>query len=295
MTTSSAAPSLILRSRQVRGALWASLGVAVLAIAGLLVGAPASVACCVAGPSLAHPLGLDAGGRDLLQLVLRGLATSSLIVLASSVLAVVFGALYGAVVAALPRDLRTAGMRIVDVVAATPITLIVITLMVAVRAARAQLPSVLDPVLDSRFILVFCVASLQWLSLARVVYARLAFIAERPFVRAARIAGMSPVAVFLFHLVPHARGPLFVFGLLALPSGVVAEGFFSFLGFGVEAPEVSLGTLIAAGSRAMSVAPLTLFAPAVVLVTATIALQVLGARLRDELRPDESSGERQTR
>ena len=282
-------------SRTVRVSVTITVALAALAIVGLWIGAPVPVDCCAAGPTLAHPLGLDVLGRDVLALTLRGLATTTLIVLAATVLALLFGTLYGVVAAALPPHLGAAGMRVVDVVAATPITLIVVTLMVAVRAARAELPSAFGPVLDSRFLLVFCVASLQWLSLARVVHARLASLAARPFIRAARIAGMGPLSLLVHHVIPHARGPLFVFGLLALPSGVTAEGFFSFLGFGVEEPHVSLGMLIGVGARSMSVAPLTLFAPAVTLVAATIALQVLGASLRDDLQPEGSPDDRRTR
>lgn len=281
------APSLR-TSRSVRLGAVVTAVLAALALAGLLIGVPPSVACCAEGPSVWHPLGLDLSGRDLALLSLRGLATTTLIVLASSALALGFGTVYGAFTAGLPTRLGALGMRVVDVVSATPITLIVVTLMVAVRGARDTLPTALAPVLDSRFLLVFCVASLQWFAVARVVHARLTSLAERPFVRSARIIGMGRVQLWLVHVIPHARRPLFVFALLSLPGGVLAEGFFSFIGFGVEAPQVSLGQLVGSGARALSVAPLTFFVPALLLVAATMGLQIWGARLREDLFADES-------
>jgi oligopeptide transport system permease protein len=260
---------------------------ALLAVAGVLLalaGGESSPGCCLAPPSSAHWLGTAENGRGLLLEIVRGLGGSALVVTLATVLALVVGTAYGALAASLPRRSEAALMRLVDVTSAIPVTLIVVTVMVTARALRPGVPSSLAFLLDSRLLVVLSVASLQWLSLARVVHARLGALYGRAFVRAARIAGASRWRVFVDHVQPHARGPLLVFGVLALPGGLVAEGFFSFLGFGVDAQHATLGTLVREGARAVSVSPLAFLAPATVLVAACVALQVLGARLREDLR-----------
>lgn len=260
--------------------------VAVVATAGLLMPRPTDARCCASPPSRAHLLGTAADGSDLLVAVAQGLGTSAVICVIASLLALVFGVLWGSVAALLPLRAERAAMRAVDVLAAAPYTLFVVTLVVVVRAALPALPSQLAAFLDGRFLMVVSVASIEWLTLARVAHARIAALRKRPFIEAARAVGMPRWRVFVVHVVPHAAGPLFAYAVLALPSAAAAEGFLSFLGYGVDAPHVSLGSLVAGGAGAMSVAPLTFLLPAGVLVAATVALHVVGAWLRDALRPE---------
>jgi oligopeptide transport system permease protein len=269
-------------SRSVRASAMLALTLSVAAVVGLLLPIPAQPGCCASGPSWAHVLGTDAQGRDLLRVTVTGLGTSGGLVVLATLMAVLFGTAYGTVAGSLSLRGRALAMRMVDVASATPVTLILVTLVVTVRATRDLLPSAMAPMVDSRVLLVGAVASLQWLATARVVYNRVVEVRERPFVQAARIAGVSWLTLFARHLVPHARGPLLAVGLLALPSGMAAEGFISFLGFGVERPHLSLGVLLADGARAMSFAPSSLLVPAAALVATTIALQVIGARLQEE-------------
>ena len=259
---------------------------ALAAAAGLFTSSPEDARCCAAPPSGEHLLGTAASGADLGVAVAQGLGTSAAIAVAAAVLALVLGVVWGAAAALLPPRMETALMRAVDVLAAAPYTLFVVTLVVIVRAARPSLPSALDALLDARLLIVVCVAGIEWLTLARVVHARIAGLRKRPFIELARSLGMPRRRILRVHVVPHTAGPLAAYAVLALPGALAAEGFFSFLGFGVEAPELSLGTLVADGARAMSVAPLTFLLPAGVLVAATVALHVVGAHLRDTLRPE---------
>lgn len=259
---------------------------ALVAVAGLLLPRPLQAGCCASPPSGTHLLGTATDGTDLLVAVAQGLGTSAIICVAASLVALVFGVLWGATAAVLPARAERGLMRAVDVLAAAPYTLFVVTLIVVVRAALPALPSQLASVLDGRFLMVLSVASIEWLTLARVVHARIAALRRRPFIEAARSLGMPSRRVFVIHVVPHTAGPLLAYAVLALPGALTAEGFFSFLGYGVEAPHVSLGSLVAGGAGAMSIAPLTFLLPAGVLVAATVALHVLGAWLRDALRPE---------
>lgn len=259
---------------------------ALVASVGLLLPRPQQAGCCASPPGGTHLFGTAPDGTDLLVAVAQGLGTSALICVTACLVALVFGVLWGATAAVLPPRAERGLMRAVDVLAAAPYTLFVVTLIVIVRAALPALPSQLASVLDGRFLMVLSVASIEWLTLARVVHARLAALRRRPFIESARALGTPRLRVFLIHVVPHTAGPLLAYAVLALPGALAAEGFFSFLGYGVETPHVSLGSLVAGGAGAMSIAPLTFLLPAGVLVTATVALHVLGAWLRDALRPE---------
>lgn len=224
----------------------------------------------------------------LLWMVLSGFATSALIAMTASALALVLGIAWGATAAVLPRRAETALMRTVEVLAAAPYTLFMITFVVLARSARPALAESWSALVDTRVILVITIAAIEWLALARVVNAYAAAQRDRGFVQVARVLGTSRLVVFLRHVVPHAAGPLVAYAVLALPSALATESFLSFLGFGVEEPAVSLGTLIASGFRAMSVAPWLFLVPSGVLVAATVALHIAGAWLRDTLRPEGS-------
>jgi oligopeptide transport system permease protein len=272
-------------------ASWLALGVlSVMALLGLATPRSRDSTCCATPPSAEHPLGTAADGADLFVAVAQGLGTSAAICIAATLLALLLGALWGSGAALLGGSAERALMRAVDVLAAAPYTLFVITAVVIVRSALPSLPTALAAALDGRFLLVFAVASIEWLTLARVVHARVAALRSRPFIEAARMFGMSRRRILTRHMVPHTAGPLLAYAVLALPSALAAEGFFSFLGYGVVAPHASLGTLVAGGARAMSVAPLTFLLPAGVLVAATVALHVVGAHLRDALRPERRVG-----
>ncbi|OGQ21482.1 MAG: hypothetical protein A2138_05470 [Deltaproteobacteria bacterium RBG_16_71_12] len=222
----------------------------------------------------------------LLALVLRGFFTSAMIASAATALALALGVAWGATAALLPRRAETALMRVVEVLAAAPYTLFMITFVVLARSARPAIAEPFGAWVDTRLILVVTIAAIEWLALARIVNSYAGMLRDRGFVQVARMLGTSRLRVFARHVVPHAAGPLLAWAVLALPSALATESFLSFLGFGVEAPAVSLGTLIAGGFRAMSIAPWTFLAPSGALVATTVALHVAGAWLRDTLRPD---------
>ena len=274
------------RSRMVTGSWLVLAFLVVAAIMGLFVPHHHGASCCATPSSADHLLGTSSDGADLFIETMRGLGTSALLCMCATLLALFFGVAWGAIASLLPRRLDSAMMRTVDALGSAPYTLFVVTLVVIVRTARPALPSTLQELLDARVLIVACVASIEWLTLARVVRARLAALERRPFIEAARTLGVPRRTIFVKHVVPHTAGPLLAYAVLALPSALAAEGFFSFLGFGVEPPSVSLGALVAEGARAMSIAPLTFLLPAGVLVASTVALHVVGATLRDALRPE---------
>lgn len=262
------------------------------AMAGLLVLA-ALVIAAVAGPALlayrfdeinkqdvwlaplarGHVLGSDALGRDLLARLLMGLRVSLAIGVMATSVSLVVGVAWGATAGYLGGTIDEVMMRIVDVLYSLPFIFFVILLMAA---------------FGSHIVLMFiAIGAVEWLTMARIVRGQTQSLKSRPFVEAARAAGLTTGAVIRRHIVPNLLGPVVVYVTLTIPGVILAESFLSFLGLGVQPPMASLGALIATGASDMELAPWLLLFPALAMIAALMAFNFLGDGLRDALDPKE--------
>ncbi|MFL6120183.1 ABC transporter permease, partial [Actinophytocola sp.] len=99
------------------------------------------------------------------------------------------------------------------------------------------------------------------------------------------ISGARWPRILLRHVLPNDSGTVAVQGTYALSMGILVEGGLSFLGFGVQPPQSSLGALIQQGSAYLLTAPWLVISPGAVLVVAILAINVFGDGLRDSLEP----------
>lgn len=222
-----------------------------------------------APPSLAsgHYFGTDQNGRDLLARALYGTRVSLAVALVATLVSVVVGVLYGAVAGYIGGRADQAMMRFVDILYALPYILFVILLMVVFGR--------------NVYLLFAAIGLLGWLTMARIVRGQTLSIRHREYIEAARAAGLRPAAIILRHVIPNLVGPVVIYAALTVPQIVATESFLSFLGFGVQEPLTSLGTLIAEGSRVLEVLPWLLWVPAVALVLLLMSLLFIGDGLRD--------------
>jgi len=156
------------------------------------------------------------------------------------------------------------------------------------------LPSFLVLVILSRFyqgktwlLLVVGLTIFDWMITARVIRGLAMSLRERDFVRAARYMGVSTRKIIFRHLLPNMASVLIIAATLKLNVGgaILAETGLSYLGFGVAAPDVSLGTLIAEGTGAALTYPwLFLFAGSILVLT-VLAVSFIGDGLRDAFDP----------
>ena len=220
----------------------------------------------LAPPSRAHPFGTDALGRDLLSRTLHGGRLSLVVGAIATALAAVAGAAAG-LAAALGRGrLDALLMRTVDGWTAVPALLV--AMLVASRAAGSPLSVAL------------VLAAFSWTEPARVVRAAVAPHRDGGIAAAARAAGAGPARIALRHLLPLASGELRAACLVAFARVVLAESTLSFLGFGVQPPQSSWGTLIAASRIHVNSAPWLLLAPTLALfVTLAAAHRLAEAEL----------------
>ena len=220
-----------------------------------------------------HYFGTDQNGRDLLARTLYGTRVSLTVAVVATLVSVVIGVFYGATAGYLGGRTDSIMMRFVDVMYALPYILFVILLMV---------------IFGRNVILLFIgIGCVEWLTMARIVRGQTLSLKQREFIEAAKAAGLKPFTIIRKHITPNLMGPVVIYAALTIPEIIITESFLSYLGFGVQEPLTSLGTLIADGARVMEVLPWLLWFPAAFLVTLLLSLSFIGDGLRDALDPKD--------
>ncbi|SCB26594.1 ABC transporter permease subunit [Rhizobium multihospitium] len=220
-----------------------------------------------------HYFGTDGNGRDLLARTLYGTRVSLTVALVATLVSVVIGVLYGAVAGYFGGRVDAIMMRFVDIMYALPYVLFVILLMVIFGR--------------NVYLLFAAIGALEWLTMARIVRGQTLSIKQREFIEAARASGQRSFKIILRHIVPNLVGPVVIYATLTIPEIIATESFLSYLGFGVQEPLTSLGTLIAEGSAGMETTPWLLFFPAGFLVALLMSLLFIGDGLRDAFDPKD--------
>lgn len=223
-------------------------------------------------PSKSHWFGTSQVGVDVFAQTVRGLQKSLII----GLLVAVFSTGLSAIVGSFAGYLRGRTDRV--------IMWFVDLLLV--------LPSFLVLVILSRFyqgktwlLLVVGLTVFDWMISARVVRGLAMTLRERDFVRAAKYMGVPTRTIIVRHLLPNMASVLIIAGTLNVGGAILAETGLSYLGFGVQAPDVSLGTLIAEGTGAAFTYPwLFLFAGSILVMT-VLAVSFIGDGLRDAFDP----------
>jgi oligopeptide transport system permease protein len=223
-------------------------------------------------PTLAHPLGTDVLGRDLLVRTLEGGSIAVRVGLFATFVALLIGVGWGAVAGYAGGRVDAAMMRFVDVMYALPSTVLVIVVM-ALVASKSEL------------LLFGLLGAISWLTMSRIVRGQVLSLRGREFVEAARALGVPAGRILWRHILPNAVGPIIVYATLLVPSVMLQEAFLSFLGLGVQAPDASWGTLVAEGSKQIVVYPWILVGPGAFMAVTIFALNFLGDGLRDALDP----------
>jgi peptide/nickel transport system permease protein len=226
------------------------------------------------GPSAQHPFGTDEIGHDLFAQVLAGTATSIKTALVVAALATAVGTLIGALAGYYGKWADAALMRFTDLVLTVPLLAVLLVLA-----------NTLSKQANSWFWVAIILAALLWTYLARLVRGSFLSLREREFVEAEWAIGAGDARIILRHLIPNALGPIVVNATLTVAVAMLIEAALSFLGLGIQPPEVSLGSLINAGQGAMAVLPWLFFFPAGFLIAIILSINFIGDGLRDALDP----------
>jgi peptide/nickel transport system permease protein len=224
-------------------------------------------------PSVDHWFGTNALGQDLLALTLRGMQKSMLIGVCVALIATILAATVGAI-AGYFRGLRdNALMWIVDLLLVVPSFIVVAIVTPRLGAS------------DRVFWLIVLFSIFGWMISSRIVRGMTMSLREREFVVAARYMGVSNWRIIVRHILPNVASLLIIDTTLNVGTAILAETGLSYLGFGIQPPDVSLGTLIADGTPSATTFPWVFLFPAGVLVTIVLCANLVGDGLRDALDP----------
>ncbi|MCB1291410.1 ABC transporter permease [Mycolicibacterium sp.] len=233
-----------------------------------------------APPSAAHWFGTNGIGQDVLAQVLRGMQKSMLIGLCVAVISTAIAATVGAVAGYFGGWRDRALMWFVDLLLVVP-SFILIAIITPRTKNSANVA-----------LLILLLASFSWMISSRMVRGLTMSLREREYVQAARYMGVPSARIITRHILPNVASILIIDTALNVGVAILAETGLSFLGFGVQPPDVSLGTLIADGTKSATTFPWVFLFPAGVLVTILVCANLTGDGLRDALDPGSGSQRR---
>jgi peptide/nickel transport system permease protein len=223
-------------------------------------------------PGGSHWFGTTQNGFDVFALTMRGMQKSLVIGLIGALLATALAATIGAFAGYFGGVINTALVTLIDLLMVLPAFLII---------------AILSPSFRGRTWLIFVVllAAFQWMVTARIVRGMTLSLREREFVQAARFMGVPGWQIVFRHILPNMASLLIIDATINVSSLILAEVGLSFFGFGVQPPDVSLGSLIAAGTKSALTYPwLFLFAGGLLIITVLCA-NLVGDGLRDAFDP----------
>ncbi len=230
-------------------------------------------------------LGTDALGRSMLVRCLLGGAISLGVGIVAALISVVIGTAWGLIAGYAGGRVDQFMMRTVDVLYSLPYILLVVLLSVALQPI---LERVINEMAANIITLQLAIASVSWLTLARVVRGQVLSIKAMPFIEAAEALGTPTGRILIRHVLPNLIGPIIVYTTLTVPQAILQESFLSFLGIGVQLPMPSWGSLASQGLAELN--PINsrwwlLLWPCVLLAITLLSLNFVGEALRDRFDP----------
>ncbi|MDQ3210967.1 MAG: ABC transporter permease, partial [Actinomycetota bacterium] len=223
-------------------------------------------------PSLRHPLGTDAFGRDLLTRTALGGRISIGIGFAATIVILLIGIAYGAIAGFVGGRVDNGLMRFLDALYGLPyLPFAIITLAILGNA--------------SFWTMVIALSVASWFTTARIVRGQIITLKENDYVRAAKAVGARWYRVLGRHLLPNTLGVLIIAIFLELPGVILGEAFLSFIGLGISPPDSSWGQMAEEGRRVYRVVPHVIVIPSIAIATLVLTANFVADGLRDALDP----------
>ena len=223
----------------------------------------------LAGSSLAHLLGTDRLGRDLLSRMLVGAQNSLSVALMAIVFAAAVGTCLGLIAGYLGGWVDSLIMRCVDIMMSFPAILVALVFVVTIGASFAMV--------------VVTLALLLWAQYTRLVRGQVLSVKERDFVALAHVAGSSTRRILVVHIFPNLVNSVVVLATLQIGWGIVVESALSFLGAGVPPPAPTWGNLVAEGRDVLDQAWWIAVCPGLAIMLVVLSFNLFGDWVRDAL------------
>ncbi|MGO1315460.1 MAG: ABC transporter permease [Cellulomonadaceae bacterium] len=222
-----------------------------------------------------HPFGQDNTGKDYFAMVMRGTQISLIIAFVVGIVSTAIGTVVGGLAGYYRGWIESVLMRLTD--------LFIIIPLLVFAAVLAQMAG-------GRGILFLALALgvVTWTGLARLVRGEVLSLREREFVASARAIGTGSGRIVFRHILPNTIGVIIVSATLMIASAILLETSLSFLGFGVQAPDISLGTLINTYQNAFTTRPWLFWWPGLFILAIALSVNFIGDGLRDAFDPRQN-------
>jgi peptide/nickel transport system permease protein len=225
----------------------------------------------LAAPSSAHPLGTDQLGRDVLSRMIWGARISLKVGFVATGIAILLGAILGAVSGYYGRWVDAVIMRFVDIMLCFPAFFLILAVI-----------AILEP---SIWNIMIIIGLTGWMGITRLVRADFISLKERDFVLAARVIGASDLRIIFVHILPNAMASILVAATLGVAGAILTESALSFLGIGVQPPTPSWGNILTAGKDNIDIAWWLSLYPGLAILITVLGYNLLGEGIRDSLDP----------
>ena len=228
-----------------------------------------------------HPFGQDNIGKDYFALVMRGTQQSFIIAIVVGLISTFIGTMMGSISGYFGGWVDSVLMRLTDIV-------IVIPLLV-IAAVLGQMAS------GNIFWLALVLGLVTWTGLARLVRGEVLSLKEKEFVAAARSMGAHAFRIIFKHLIPNTVGVIVVNATFAIAGAILLETSLSYLNFGVQPPETSLGLLISDYQNSFKTRPWLFWWPGMFILVIALSVNFIGDGLRDAFDPRQTKPTLKTR
>ncbi len=222
-------------------------------------------------PGAGHIFGTDELGRDVLARLLTGTRVSLIIAMIPTALAVLLGTVLGIVGAFFGGVPDTVITWLVDVTLAFPGMLLAMVIMFTFGGNMSSV--------------VLAIVVMECGSIARIVRSVTLSILETDYILAAKAMGAKKTAITMRHILPNLLPTLIVLFTLNIPGSILSESALSFLGIGIQPPDVSLGLMVSGARSFLFQMPHLSLIPSGMIMILVLAFNFLGDALRDILDP----------
>jgi peptide/nickel transport system permease protein len=233
-------------------------------------------------PSAAHPFGTNTMGQDYLVRSLYGGRVSLRVGLQAMLIALAIGTLLGSIAGYRGGWADAVIMRAVDVVLSIPIFFVL--LLLASFALRSTAGEEIQGG-TSINVVALIIGFTSWTEICRLVRASFLSLREKEFVEAARALGAPGWRIVVQHLLPNSASPIIIAATLGMAGAIITESALSYLGFGVQPPQVSWGSMLRTSQPNLADQPWLAFFPGLLIFLTVLAFNFLGDGLRDAMDP----------
>lgn len=221
--------------------------------------------------TLSHVLGTDHLGRDILSRLIFGSRVALIVGFGGVCIAASIGVVVGLIAGYFGGKIDAVLMAVVNTLLAVPNILLYLTVL----AVFGQ----------SLLLLIIVIGCINWTAFARVVRSEVMSMRSRAFIESSTIIGQRLPVMLIRHMLPNVFGSIIVIATLNVATIIILEAALSFLGFGVQAPAVTWGGMLADGRDYVATAWWLASFPGMMITLLTLSLIFIGDWLRDVLDP----------